>query len=170
MPLENFKYKVRWSDFTTKESRPTGEDEDAHIEANSLAKNMQGKVKKGKYKVSSIKLRITVDKAASWVVKGTKTDDLLKHEQGHYDLTAIGARELHKRVLALETESKEALLSGIADLQEEMQGLTDELNELYDDDTDHSRKEARQKFWATEIAAAKNRTAGTLKEIKAKVK
>ena len=170
MPLENFKYKIRWSNFTTKEARLTGEDEDAHIEVAPQANDMQGKGKDGKYKVSSIKLRIKVDKSASWVVKGTKNEELLKHEQGHYDLTAIGARELYKRVLALETDSKESLLSGIADLQTEVQELTDELNKLYDDQTDHSRKEARQIFWNTEILATKNRTAGTLKEIKSKVK
>ena len=166
MALENFNHTVRWSDFTTKESRPTGEDEDAHIEALSKAANMQGMKKDGKYKVSSIKLRLYVDKGASWAVKGTKTDELLQHEQRHFDITAIGARELHKRVLELRTDSADELIAEIQVLQTEIQELTDELNELYDDETDHSRKKARQQHWNTNINAVKKRDTGTLNELK----
>jgi hypothetical protein len=37
---------------------------------------------------------MVVDRANSWVVEGYQSDSLLRHEQGHYDIMALDAREL----------------------------------------------------------------------------
>jgi len=40
----------------------------------------------------------------TWVVIGSQTDDLLKHEQGHYDLAGLAAREYARELLMLRDE------------------------------------------------------------------
>lgn len=89
---------------------------------------------------------------ADWVFKEPKQfqDDLLKHEQGHYDITALMARDLFIDIMQLKAKtfaSKKALDDAIQAL-----GVTynpQPVHKKYDaaGETNHSANDAQQKVW-----------------------
>ena len=86
----------------------------------------------------------------SWVKKGQKHTEGLKHEQGHFDISEIFARKLRKYISTRKfTDAK---------VDDEMRSLyhqcVKELGDyqvLYDKDTDHHRNEAQQLEWDKRI-------------------
>ncbi|TMI74016.1 MAG: DUF922 domain-containing protein [Bacteroidetes bacterium] len=88
----------------------------------------------------------------------TKTDIILRHEQGHFDIAEIFARKLHKRMK--EYHFNQATYE--TDLREIYSSITAEkeaFQDLYDNETDHSRKKDVQEKWLKKIAT-------TLEELK----
>jgi hypothetical protein len=162
MKIDRFDHQVRWSEFREIQSRPAGVDEDAQI--SSQTKKMKGSTKKidGVYRMVDISCTLYVKKAESWVVKGTKTADLLKHEQGHFDITAIGVREMIREMGAARNESLSALSTTIQSIQEDKGKLMQEKSDLYDTQTDHGRIPAEQLRWEKIIKAEKESGEGGL--------
>ena len=83
MSIPNFEYQVQWSDFTTRDSRPRGETEDAHIHV-SFNTNYGIPNNDGEYSTDNV-----VISPLWWtdIVRGGedhKTASLLAHEQGHF--------------------------------------------------------------------------------------
>jgi hypothetical protein len=54
------------------------------------------------YSLSNVRAKVIFDQKLSWVVEGSQSDDLLKHEQGHLDITKIIARDLCRRLMSEE--------------------------------------------------------------------
>jgi hypothetical protein len=89
-------------------------------------------------------------KKLSWVKPGMQTVYLLNHEQRHFDLAEVGAREFRKKLRQAQFTSE--------NFQKEVQRITREiddkykkLQEEYDRETDHSRTEEKQKEWNKKI-------------------
>jgi hypothetical protein len=79
-----------------------------------------------------------------------KTANILKHEQGHFDIAEIFARELNKKM----SEYKFDQTTYKNDLKIIYDGITAEkeaLQDLYDNQTDHSRKKEQQVEWEKKI-------------------
>ncbi len=162
MKINKFDHQVRWSEFREIHSRPAGEDENAQI--STQTKGMKGKTKKidGEFRMTDVTCTMTVVKVDSWVVKGTKTADLLKHEQGHFDITAIGVREMTTEMEAARDTTVSALSAKIQGIQEAKGKLMQEKSDLYDTQTDHGRIVAEQLRWEKLIKAEKEKVAGKL--------
>jgi predicted secreted Zn-dependent protease len=100
-----------------------------------------------------------MDRAGSWVVRGSETADLLTHEQGHFDITALGARDFLNDVLALSGSSAADLQSQIDSAQSSNQSTIDSVNSMYDVDpncgTSHGTNAANQQQWNLRINNAK---------------
>jgi hypothetical protein len=100
-----------------------------------------------------------MDRAASWVVRGSEAADLLTHEQGHFDITALGARDFLNDVLALSGSSATDLQSQIDSAQSSNQSTIDSVNSMYDVDpncgTSHGTNAANQQQWNLRINNAK---------------
>jgi hypothetical protein len=47
------------------------------------------------YRITDVGVKVTVERGNMWSVKSGRTDALLKHEQGHYDIVALLARDLY---------------------------------------------------------------------------
>jgi predicted secreted Zn-dependent protease len=98
----------------------------------------------------SYKIECSFSKNKSWGLY--KTDYILSHEQGHFDITEIFARQLNKRmseyVFDKNTYQKD-LQKIYNDIQQEKEVLQDQ----YDDETDHSRLKEKQEEWLKKIAA-----------------
>ncbi|MBC7901806.1 MAG: DUF922 domain-containing protein [Gemmatimonadaceae bacterium] len=88
------------------------------------------------------------EKNSSW--GRVKNDHILSHEQGHFDITEIHARKLHRDLKKYKfnhaTASKDinAIYQNIVNQQNDMQ------NE-YDDESNFSRDKARQAEWLKKI-------------------
>jgi hypothetical protein len=88
----------------------------------------------------------------------SKTDFVLKHEQGHFDIAEIFARQLNKRM----GEYQFSQTTYKTDLKSIYDGVTKEkeaFQNLYDKETDHSRKKEQQLEWLKKIGM-------TLEELK----
>jgi len=164
MPLNNFNHTVKWSEFTPATSRPSGKKEDAEIKVGS-AVGYRTRQHGNEVSILDATVNIVTVKEESWIVSDKKTALLLKHEQGHFDITVLGTREFYKQLLLLTADSPNALDVKINTLKEEFQKKIDECNIRYDTQTDHFLITAIQDTWNQKIASAKASPAGTLNDL-----
>lgn len=102
----------------------------------------------------SLTLIITAEfvKSKSWV-KGTPSEHLLEHEQLHFDITEYHARLLrktmtHYRFKSFETVAEEITVMFNAQFEEYRI-----MQDLYDQETNHSKNSEAQEKWNNKIAA-----------------
>jgi hypothetical protein len=96
----------------------------------------------------SYKIQCRFSLTRSW--GRNKTDFILKHEQGHFDIAEIFARKLNKKMS--EYQFNKATYK--TDLKSIYDGITkgkETLQDLYDSETDHSRKKQQQLEWSEKI-------------------
>ena len=105
------------------------------------------------------------NRGQSWVVQGHATARLLKHEQGHFDVSALGMREEHDRTRSLTGTSASDLESKYEVIRTEVNGKIRTANRRYDTQTRHSLDTAAQNRWNASIAAAKSSSTGTIDDL-----
>lgn len=158
MSLIGFRYNLNWKrDFTPKDSRPPGEHIDAFTNAPVINAVRQMNFLRGddgllRFKRSSVRIIVRMDKANSWVVKSARTDELLQHEQGHYNISALAGRDMERELLSLRTTSVEELESERDKFINGLDDLKDEVSAEYDDDfkswgTNHGKRSLQQRQW-----------------------
>jgi len=132
--------RLDWNDY---KSRPDVRSEAAASTATYLGVN---------YSITSssfnFKIICSFSKNKSW--GRYKTDYILSHEQGHFDITEIFARKLNKKI----KEYKFDRTSYKTDLQKIYQDILEEKEEFqnqYDDETDYSRNKEKQAEWLKKI-------------------
>lgn len=154
MSLNNFNYLVSWSDFTRVSARPTNEDEDAYIHTRMhLSYQMGGRGRSTI--ISSAEVNVLIVTSDCWVVSSEANDELLRHEQGHFDIQALVAREFYNQVIALTAATDRAMQRLISQLQTRLEQSTASVNERYDTVTNHKLNVAVQRTWDQRIEAAK---------------
>ncbi len=121
----------------------------------------------GKHRLTNVRVTVDINRNRSWYVSGRDTTLLLRHEQGHYSITFLVARNLCRRLLELEWDS--AVLTAIGEsspaqittrlrtdanqLSRTAQSESTRLNRLYDDpvrgakNADGSINQAAQIRW-----------------------
>lgn len=101
---------------------------------------------------------ITFDSAQSWKLKSVSSmsqadqDKLLKHEQGHYDLVALLARDMFIELMQLKTtrlSSSAVVAQEVQAIQKRYKAIAQPLQDLYDSptQTDHGKIAANQTKW-----------------------
>jgi hypothetical protein len=120
----------------------------------------------GKYesKLTKIKYESYVIEEKSWWKDKTKIGDLLRHEQGHFDIKEILARELcaNKRNIAGQLKGEgDNPNEAEADLKQQLARHAKKVNQeggkrskIYDNETDHSRNKIKQKEWDRKLNEA----------------
>jgi len=159
MAIRNWPSKVSWAKFKKIDTPPRGAGTDAHIEV--LYSNPPGKrfkvVKEGKYfRLANVHFVLKLVPARTWVVKGKESKDLLRHEQGHWDIVGLLAREYQREIKKLRGDSVSQLKARFRKLEARVQAKGERLNTgagLYDTQTDHGRNKAQQKRWDALIAS-----------------
>ncbi len=175
MALHGFNYKIKWSkDFTTVTSPPAGKEDLVAFTvatADSTGNPQAYKKDDEKYyiKSSSIVVEIKMVKSESWVLSDSKTDKLKKHEQMHYNISALGGRDLERGLKNLSADSVDELLQKRDELNTKIQDLITEINKEYDNTilwgTDHGRIELHQGLWEMHLAKLMNDPNGVLKSV-----
>ncbi len=87
----------------------------------------------------------------SWVRAEEKNNDILAHEQGHFDLCELYTRKLRERMSGITvdvTTLRTTLRTIYAQLQKEYQAR----QQLYEEETDHGLVITQQKRWQNMIA------------------
>ncbi len=119
-----------------------------------------------RYRITQMVAEATFDPQASWVRPGDEGPALLRHEQGHFDLAEVhklmfdalarklagparpctpgsSSAEIRRQVQALVEPMQRSLLHQLA-----------ELEERYDEETDHGLDDEAQKAWNERIQRA----------------
>lgn len=120
-----------------------------------------------------LKVHATFDSTSSWVLKSSLTKKwLLAHEQGHFDINGLIARDLATNLLALrvygnEARSANSLKAGDTAMlkkgkhaEDRAKALYDFLQGLYDSDTNHGMDERGQADWNKLLHHVKIHAAG----------
>jgi len=108
------------------------------------------------WRMGDVEVMVYVSKQETWVVKGQQTPDLLNHEQGHFDISGLVAREAYVSYQQLRTKTQELLKKKLAELNRRLQRKVDRLNTKYDSvkETNHGMNKANQTKWDKLIQSA----------------
>jgi hypothetical protein len=143
--------KLTWSDFKGKENI---KDFNASAETSCELGLKSNSVKiLGKTAISVTNM---FECNLSWVLpKSKNNNDLLEHEQLHFDLNEIYARQLRKKII----ETKFSYFNLIKEsnkIYEEISLLNIKRQELYDSETNHGTESIAQKRWEKDIKTELN--------------
>jgi len=88
----------------------------------------------------------------SWVKKGKTKDELLRHEQLHFDLCEVYARELRKQMQNKKDWNPKKFNKDFKKMSKRVLKDYMKEQERYDKETNHSLKKDKQKTWEDETA------------------
>jgi hypothetical protein len=153
--LEGWPRLIRWDEFDGRDRRPQGVDEDAQV-ASTLERPDDVSVVRqdGRFRVGPMTARLVVEKDNSWVVTSAKSAALLAHEQGHYDITGLVARDLVDTLNRLRARSPRELGRAVLDAFQEADTLAKRLSQLYDTQTRNGTNAAVQQKWEQHLRDA----------------
>ncbi len=109
----------------------------------------------GRFRLPSLTLNVGVNRQDTMVVNGAnKTLDLLKHEQGHYDLLVLVTRAFARELESLEAASVPELGRLLNQARDTHDARAQALDAEYDKQTEHSRNRIAQQRWDNAIRTA----------------
>ena len=104
----------------------------------------------------NVTISVFFDKTKSWMKANGKNSTTLRHEQRHFDITAIKACELKTQIenTAFTPENyQQALKKMLYKIQQE----AGEMQELYDEETEHGVAIDQQEAWNKKVTAMLNK-------------
>ena len=96
-------------------------------------------------------VQTSFDPKLSWKKKNVDAF-VLKHEQGHFDITEIYARVLRKQLMETKFKKYETITSEVQKVFSANFKACNKLQDQYDDETDHSKIKSEQLRWDTRIS------------------
>jgi hypothetical protein len=133
--------RLNWGDF---KSRPDNNSVNAALTSSKITFNYGFGSEKGfNYTISC-----EFDKKTSW--GRVKTDYILSHEQGHFDIAEIYARKLNK-VLKGYTFNKSTVAKDVPAMYQKIMDQETALQNQYDSETNFSRDKEQQAAWLEKI-------------------
>ncbi|MFD0861262.1 DUF922 domain-containing protein [Sungkyunkwania multivorans] len=137
--------KLTWADF---KGAPDEDTPYAAITASGLYHEFSGKIRAGKVTYNS-KVVCYFHPQDSWYKKEMASENLLAHEQLHFDISELHARQLRKAIQAFNFTKN---------MQSEMDALYKKANSdmkamqtRYDNEVDFSLNKEQQKAWQIKI-------------------
>ncbi|HAF71019.1 MAG: hypothetical protein XD60_0416 [Acetothermia bacterium 64_32] len=112
---------------------------------------------KAKIDPATLKVENLMDRSKSWVDPKRRSDSLLKHEQGHFDINEVYRRVLETRLRRLEAEAptqKEAaeeLQKLIDETFDQVSRKAEQVQADYDLETAHGQDQEAQRDWEAKI-------------------
>lgn len=165
MSLNGFDIRISWFQFREVSHRPAGVNEDAQISIEPYL-SFRTRSHFGITEILDLNTTISVSRSRSWVRTGCKTEWLLNHEQGHFDITALGMREMYYSLLSLRRSPSAQFNRETTRVQHEIQRKIDETDLLYDIQTNHGMNASEQIRWMSRIQSIKSSSAGIINDLK----
>jgi hypothetical protein len=135
-------YRLTWADFR---AEPVKNSETVAMTNTSLGVDFHLVNNKLDY---AIRCRFTRSKSWGYV----KTDYVLRHEQGHFDITEVFARKLNKRLGEYVFDSR-TFKTDLDKIYSDIVAEKTAMQEQYDRETDHSRIREKQEEWLQKIGS-----------------
>ena len=140
---------LTWDDFKGKPEK--------RFAAASTSYDILKEVNKGTTTNASVKIEAVFFCESSWKKKSWINDQVLAHEQKHFDIVEVYARLLRKKIKETKFTSFEDLKTKMESLYDVNDKAMDKYQDLYDEETDGSMNGDKQREWEAKI----------MKEIKA---
>jgi hypothetical protein len=140
--------KLSWEDFSG-EPRKNSE----AVASTSTSLGIAYQVEKGNL---SYRITCNFSRHKSWGL--LKTEYILAHEQGHFDITEIAARKLHQALYEYEFNRK-SYRDDINTIYQRIVKEKEDMQALYDRESDHSRNRKVQYTWNEKISLMLSETA-----------
>ena len=143
---------LTWDDFKGTPDNNAKEDAEVSTTVHSDAQ-FEG-TEGGPITVTSVSTTATMEPDQSWVKDGKKTDDLLNHEQGHFDIAQIFALKKQQEMLGLvgkEFKDEAALQQKIDEICKKNDEDRKKMNDDYDKQTEHGTDKKKQEDWNKKI-------------------
>jgi hypothetical protein len=155
--LAGWPRSLAWSDFPEVATRPAGATEAAQISTEVVQPDRVDIARAGgSLRLSSYTVRVRLVRDECWVVADQKSDALLVHEQGHYDITGLTARDMVAALAGVRASSAADLQQQVTDIIAAAGALASSLTSLYDGSasggTNNGRDAAAQARWNTHLA------------------
>ena len=141
---------LTWSDF---KGKPDFSKRYLAISSTGISYSFHYSEKRFAYKVNAF-----FNRSRSWK-KATAGYKVLKHEQGHFDITEIFARKLYEALQNYKF-NKRSFKKDIGEIYQSIVSQKEEMQKAYDGETDHSRNRKLQYEWLEKIQGLLNETAG----------
>jgi hypothetical protein len=101
----------------------------------------------GRWSFSSLVVDCNLVFGSCWVVDGKQTAPLLVHEQGHYLIATLVAREFETQATALTSSTPVGLQNALQRLYRSEMARLKAIEDDYEKKTDHSRNGSQQHIW-----------------------
>ncbi len=161
---------LSWSNFQVVDSSPDlSDDEVAQIHPEMrLPPNVQVVNGNGVFRLNAFTIMVAPVPQDTIVLRSaTQTADLLRHEQGHYDLLILVAKAMARDLGAATGSSAGALNAQVQTIQQTHRTNALAIDAAYDTQTDHGKDSRQQTSWNQAIAAALgNPTTTTVKGLR----
>jgi Bacterial protein of unknown function (DUF922) len=162
--LAGWPRSLTWNDFRELGARPSGANEAAQIHSEAVQPERVGITREGgRLRLSGYTVSVRIVPGDTWVVGSQKSDALLAHEQGHYDIVGLTARDMVADLAAVRASSSADLQQQVTDIITRAGELAERLDKQYDGSgsggTNHGADSAAQARWNTHLASC--RTNGT---------
>lgn len=145
---------LAWSDFTGKVDKSS--DFSAYT-AYSIGYRFSGVSFSGDTaKLQGFELKLDFTSNKSWTKPDKQTPELLKHEQGHFDLGRLTVAEMMNTInntVFFKNDFQQKLRTIVADIRKKYH----DLGVRYDQETNHSKNKTQQEKWNAWIAAETTR-------------
>jgi hypothetical protein len=149
---------VKWNEFTgtvpTKSSRTVSAGvlraAKAHARFYCTYKHTSAD-RSGLVRLKNIRIKVRLNSSTSWSDTSMRTAALLKHEQGHYDITGLAGRDLARAMLDLGRVKKRAIKPTLRKLKKNLDALVKKSDTAYDKGTVHGSDKKEQNNWTLDI-------------------
>ncbi len=147
--------RLTWSMFRRVDVMPDPS-EDAHIAAAmSFPQPLRAEHVDGRYRLPPFTITVALEPTRTMVRRSVgPSGELLRHEQGHFDIVLLAARALAREIELITASSGSELTSLVEDCVDKHTSRAERVSEEYDRQTDRSRDPAAQRRWNQRIAAA----------------
>ena len=132
--------RLNWSDY---KGKPDPSSDAAASTSTYLVIDYNISQNKMTYKIQSM-----FSRTRSWGLH--KTDYILSHEQGHFDIAEVFARKLHKKMSEFKFD-KRTYQKNLAKIYDEVVEEKTEMQNDYDRETRHSINKEKQAQWIKKI-------------------
>jgi hypothetical protein len=154
LQVEGWPRRLSWDDFQPLNRAPAdSHGNNARVSASlDVVESGYTEIGRRRFQLTSATVAITLEKAQSWVVRRSRTSALLRHEQGHMDITGLAAHELGRRLTRLTDTSVDGLKAKGRQTVKDFESRLEALHARYDRETDHGRSQSQQQRWEHLIA------------------
>ncbi len=148
--------RIMWSHFREVDSIP-GTSEEAQINPQMSPMNNVSPMRtaNGRFRLPNLTITVGLNMLETMVRRSaTKTNELLQHEQGHYDLLILVCRVMARELESIEEASFQDLASRVQEVKSLHDARAESIDSEYDRQTDHHRNRPAQSRWDAAIAHA----------------
>ncbi|MGZ4089700.1 MAG: DUF922 domain-containing protein [Bacteroidia bacterium] len=135
---------LTWDDFNGKP--------EPRFAAASTSYDILKQVNKKNEKLTLVKIEAVFFKNKSWKKKNWINDEVLAHEQKHFDIVELFARKLRKKLSETKFKNHNEIEIKFQELYDINDSEMDKYQDKYDEETDGSMNGDQQRAWQKKIA------------------